>query len=208
VESLARWRIKNDAVKRIVESRLPAETGDFRLVLYENPPNPEQPHLVMISAKAFDPDNALIRVHSECLTGEVLMSARCDCGDQLNEALRRIEAEGGVMIYLRQEGRGIGLVEKIRAYILQDQGYDTVDANIKLGHQPDERDYTIAAAILRDLGIGGVRLLTNNPDKETALIDAGIRVNERLRIEIQPSDKNRSYLKTKKVRFGHHLEYV
>jgi 3,4-dihydroxy 2-butanone 4-phosphate synthase/GTP cyclohydrolase II len=99
-------------------------------------------------------------------------------------------------------------VEKIRAYSLQDQGYDTVDANIKLGHQPDERDYTIAAAIMRDLGISGIRLLTNNPDKETALIDAGIRVNERIRIEIQPSDKNRSYLKTKKVRFGHHLEYV
>ena len=136
------------------------------------------------------------------------MSTRCDCGEQLNEALRRIAAETGVLIYLRQEGRGIGLAEKIRAYSLQDQGYDTAEANIKLGHQPDERDYTEAAAILRDLGIKGIRLLTNNPDKETALKDAGIQVHECIRIEIQPGDNNRDYLKTKKVRFGHHLEYV
>jgi 3,4-dihydroxy 2-butanone 4-phosphate synthase/GTP cyclohydrolase II len=228
VESLVRWRTEHERpasrgetggdpaeinvsptqIKRIVESRLPAAAGEFRLALYENPLRPEQPHLAVISAKTFAPDNALVRLHSECLTGEVLMSARCDCGDQLAEALRRIAAEGGVLIYLRQEGRGIGLAEKIRAYSLQDQGYDTVDANIKLGHQPDERDYTVAAAILRDLGISGIRLLTNNPDKETALKNAGIIINERIRIEIQPGDKNRNYLKTKKVRFGHHLEYV
>ena len=227
VAELVRWRMQYDAPNgkspsgsaekrlqesevplRIVESRLPAAAGDFRLVLYENPLSAEQPHLAMVSAKTFDPDNALVRVHSECLTGEVLMSSRCDCGEQLAEALRRIAAEGGVLVYLRQEGRGIGLVEKIRAYNLQDQGYDTADANIKLGHQPDERDYTIAAAILKDLGIRGIRLLTNNPDKESSLRNAGIRVNECLRIEIQPGDNNRNYLKTKRIRFGHHLEYV
>ena len=208
VENLIRWRKEHDMVKRIAESRLPAKAGDFQLVLYENSINPEQPHLAMISAKAFDPDNALVRVHSECFTGEVLMSVRCDCRDQLTEAMQRIAEEGGAIIYLRQEGRGIGLAEKIKAYHLQDQGYDTADANIKLGHQPDERDYTMAAAILRDLGIRGVRLMTNNPDKEISLKDAGIRVSGRVRIEIQPGDKNRDYLTAKKVRFGHHLEYV
>jgi len=162
----------------------------------------------MISAKAFDPDNALVRLHSECFTGEVLHSIRCDCKDQLAEAMRKIAAEGGAIIYLRQEGRGIGLVEKIRAYRLQDEGYDTADANIKLGHQPDERDYAVAAAILRDLGIRGIRLMTNNPDKESSLKDSGINVNERIRIEIKPGEKNREYLTAKKVRFGHHLEYV
>ena len=208
VADLVRWRKEHDAVRKITESRLPAAYGEFRLVLYENPLNPEQPHIAMISAKAFDPDNALVRVHSECFTGEVLMSTRCDCRDQLAEAMQKIAAEGGAIIYLRQEGRGIGLAEKIRAYSLQDQGYDTADANIKLGHQPDERDYMIAAAILRDLGIRGIRLMTNNPDKEFSLKDAGILVKERIRIEIQPGDNNRNYLKTKKVRFGHHLEYV
>jgi 3,4-dihydroxy 2-butanone 4-phosphate synthase/GTP cyclohydrolase II len=208
VAELIRWREKYSSAKRLIESRLPASDGDFRLVLYENPLKPEQPHIAMISAKAFDPDNALVRMHSECLTGEVLMSARCDCGDQLAAALHRISAEGGALIYLRQEGRGIGLVEKIRSYNLQDMGYDTVDANIKLGHQPDEREYVIAAAILRDLGISGIRLMTNNPDKENALKNAGILINERVKIEIQPGEKNRIYLATKKSRLGHHLEYV
>jgi len=216
VESLADWRLKNDleydtkpdVIRRLAESRFPAAAGEFRLTLYENPSKPDQPHLAIISAKTFDPENALVRIHSECLTGEVLMSSRCDCRDQLNESLRRIAAEGGVIIYLRQEGRGIGLAEKIRSYSLQDQGYDTVDANIELGHRPDERDYAVAAEILCDLGICGVRLLTNNPDKETALKTAGIRINERIRIEIKPGDNNRDYLKTKKVRFGHHLEYI
>jgi 3,4-dihydroxy 2-butanone 4-phosphate synthase/GTP cyclohydrolase II len=122
--------------------------------------------------------------------------------------MEKIAVEGGAVIYLRQEGRGIGLVEKIKAYTLQDMGYNTADANIKLGHQPDCRDYTLAAAILRDLGIRGIRLLTNNPHKESSLKEAGIHINELVRIEIQPGDKNRSYLESKKVLFGHHLEYV
>ena len=208
VESLANWRKEHDSVRRISESSLPCATGEYRLIAYENLLKPEQPHLAMISAKLFDPDNALVRVHSECLTGEVLLSARCDCREQLTEALQRTSSEGGVIIYLRQEGRGIGLAEKIRAYCLQDQGHDTVDANVKLGHEPDERNYAVAAAILRDLGIKGIRLLTNNPDKEAALKSEGIRISERVRIEVKPGDSNRDYLKAKKARFGHHLEYV
>ena len=208
VEALVRWRAQNDLVRRLAESRLPATAGDFRLVLYENSQNQEQPHMAMISNKAFDSADALVRIHSECFTGEVFLSSRCDCGAQLAEALEKTAAEGGVLIYLRQEGRGIGLVEKIQAYKLQDQGYDTVDANLKLGHQPDERDYTIAAAILKDLGITGVRLMTNNPDKEISLKDAGIQINKRIKIEIKPGENNLDYLKTKKVRFGHHLEFV
>ncbi|MHC6202345.1 3,4-dihydroxy-2-butanone-4-phosphate synthase [Breznakiellaceae bacterium SP9] len=208
VANLIRWRKEHDELRRIAESCLPTAAGEFRIVLYENPLKPEQPHLAMISAKAFDPTNALVRVHSECFTGEVLMSARCDCAAQLAQSLRQIATEGGVVIYLRQEGRGIGLTEKIRAYNLQDLGYDTAEANIKLGHQPDERDYTIAAAILRDLGIEGIRLMTNNPAKETALKTAGIRINERVAIEIKPGEINRKYLTTKKVRFGHQLKYV
>ncbi|GHU47857.1 riboflavin biosynthesis protein RibBA [Spirochaetia bacterium] len=208
VANLIRWRKEHDEVRRIAESCLPAAAGEFRIMLYENPLKPEQPHLAIVSAKAFDPANALVRVHSECFTGEVLKSSRCDCEAQLAQSLRQIATEGGVVIYLRQEGRGIGLTEKIRAYNLQDLGYDTAEANIKLGHQPDERDYTIAAAILRDLGIEGIRLMTNNPAKETALKTEGIRINERVAIEIKPGEINRKYLTTKKVRFGHHLKYV
>ena len=208
VESLVSWRKEHDTVRRLAESCLPAEAGDFQLILYENQLKVNQPHLAMISSKPFDPDNALVRLHSECFTGEVLSSTRCDCKGQLDLALQKIAAEGGVLVYLRQEGRDIGLVDKIRAYKLQDQGYDTVDANIKLGHQPDERDYTAAAAIMRDLGIRGIRLLTNNPEKESFLKEAGFRINGRVGIEIPPGEKNRDYLATKKVRFGHHLEYV
>ncbi|GMO52856.1 MAG: bifunctional 3,4-dihydroxy-2-butanone-4-phosphate synthase/GTP cyclohydrolase II [Treponemataceae bacterium] len=211
VAALIRWRAERErasGVTRITEGWLPSASGDFRLVLYENPRNSGQPHIAMVSLKEFDRSSALVRVHSECLTGEVLMSARCDCGAQLSESLRRTGREGGVVIYLRQEGRGIGLAEKIRAYNLQDEGCDTVDANIKLGHEPDERDYGVAAAILRDLGITGIRLMTNNPDKEHALKDAGIEVHERVPIEIRPGEKNRAYLATKKVRLGHDLKYV
>ena len=207
VDELVSW-MKVHYTIRLAESNFPSRSGDFRLILYDNLLYPEQPHAAVISCKTFDPDNALVRIHSECFTGEVLLSSRCDCKDQLDIAMKRIAEEGGVLIYLRQEGRGIGLVEKIKAYHLQDQGYDTVDANIKLGHQPDERDYCTAAAIIRDLGIRGIRLMTNNPGKEKALKDAGINVNERVQIEVKPGNKNRHYLAAKKVRFGHHLEYV
>jgi 3,4-dihydroxy 2-butanone 4-phosphate synthase/GTP cyclohydrolase II len=195
-------------VRRLAESSLPTEQGVFRLVTYENLRKPDQPHLALVSEKSFDSGNALVRVHSECLTGETLMSLRCDCGFQLAESLRRVAEEGGVVVYLRQEGRGIGLTEKIRAYALQDMGFDTVEANLRLGHRPDERSFAVAGAILTDLGITGVRLLTNNPEKTDALLSAGIRVHERIAIEAPPTKENRGYLATKKVRFGHLLECV
>ncbi|MDR1931525.1 MAG: 3,4-dihydroxy-2-butanone-4-phosphate synthase [Spirochaetales bacterium] len=218
VQSLIAWRKQKDkneeprqtesGARRLAESRLPTHAGDFRILLYENPGNADQPHIALVSEKAFDPHNALVRVHSECLTGEVLLSGRCDCGAQLEQAMLRTAGEGGLVIYLRQEGRGIGLTEKIRAYALQDEGCDTFDANIKLGHGPDERDYAAAAAILKDLGVCGVRLMTNNPAKIDALLAAGIEVRQRVPVEIRPGEANRSYLAAKKARFGHHLNYV
>ncbi|GHV19997.1 riboflavin biosynthesis protein RibBA [Spirochaetia bacterium] len=217
VESLVRWRQEHDPMPvkpavlkavKLTESRLPSQAGNFRMILYDNPGCPQQPHMALVSEKPFNADDALVRVHSECLTGEVLLSTRCDCGAQLAESLRRVATEGGAVIYLRQEGRGIGLTEKIRAYALQDTGMDTVDANIELGHGPDERDYAVAAAILRDLRISGIRLMTNNPAKVDALSAAGIAIKARVPVEVRPGEENRSYLKAKKVRFGHHLEYV
>jgi len=194
--------------KRLAQSKLPARAGRFQIISYENSGRPDQPHLVLIPEKSYDPRNALVRVHSECLTGEVFGSLRCDCGAQLAMAMERISAEGGVLVYLRQEGRGIGLTDKIRAYDLQDQGLDTVDANIKLGHEADERDYAEAAAILKDLNISGIRLMTNNPCKSEALLQAGIKITEVVHIEIKPEAENRAYLAAKKNRFGHNLEMV
>ena len=225
VEKLAAWRKIHDQPSRsntadtdllsgensfpqLSQSRLPARAGNFQLISYENPGKPDQPHLALISEKKFDPKNALVRIHSECLTGEVLGSLRCDCAGQLSQAMERISAEGGVLLYLRQEGRGIGLTQKILAYALQDEGLDTVDANIKLGHQDDEREYAAAAVILKRLGISGVRIMTNNPDKAQALSQAGIDVKDLVRIEIEPADENREYLVAKKTRFGHKLELV
>ena len=209
VEKLVAWRKTNDKfITQLAKSRLPTRAGNFQIVSYENPGKPDQPHLALISEKEFDPDNALVRLHSECLTGEVLGALRCDCGAQLFKSMERISTEGGVLVYLRQEGRGIGLTQKIFAYALQDEGLDTVDANLKLGHQDDERDYAAAGAILKDLGISGVRLMTNNPGKAEALVQAGINVRDRVRIEIKPGAENRAYLATKKKRFGHKLELV
>ena len=220
VEKLIEWRKKHDNLipapavtasvtpKRLAQSRLPAQAGNFKIITYENPGRPEQPHLALVSEKHYDSANALVRIHSECLTGEVLGSIRCDCAAQLSKAMKLINDEGGVLVYLRQEGRGIGLTEKIRAYALQDEGLDTVDANIKLGHQGDERDYAVGTAILKDLGISGVRLMTNNPDKSQSILQGGININELVRIEIKPEAENREYLVAKKNRFGHKLEMV
>ena len=227
VEKLIAWRKANDnsfldsatsvsgsppaafvPLKRLAQSRFPARAGNFQIISYENPGKPDQPHLALVSEKNFDPACALVRIHSECLTGEVLGSLRCDCAAQLSGALERVSNEGGVVIYLRQEGRGIGLTKKIRAYALQDSGLDTFDANIELGHESDERDYAAAIAILKDLNISGIRLMTNNPNKSQALLSAGIEVKDRISIEIEPEPQNRAYLAAKKSRFGHKLELV
>lgn len=193
-------------VERMATTRLPTDEGDFVLHLYHNSLDDKE-HLALVSGAVDGQQDVLTRVHSECLTGDVLGSLRCDCGPQLEAAVSMIAAEGlGVILYLRQEGRGIGLLEKLRAYNLQDEGYDTVDANLMLGHQPDLRDYRVAAAILKDLGIRSVRLLTNNPDKINGLGREGIEVAERIPLQAPITNQNAFYLDTKARRMRHLLD--
>lgn len=187
-------------------ARIPTNRGEFRLCLYESGGDDKQ-HLAMLLGDLTTDTPILVRIHSECFTGDVLGSTRCDCGVQLQRSLTEIAEEGrGVLLYLRQEGRGIGLLDKLRAYNLQDQGYDTVDANLMLGHAPDARDYSTAAAILRDLDVQAVRLLTNNPDKIDQLGQAGIHVAARVPLEAPVTEENASYLWTKSVRLNHLLD--
>ena len=189
---------------RTTQARIPTDQGEFLLVLYQSPKDTKE-HLALVLGDVAGKSDVLVRVHSECFTGDVLGSRRCDCGDQLTKAMQAIADEGaGVVVYLRQEGRGIGLADKLRAYNLQDQGYDTVDANLLLGHQADERDYTAAALILRDLGIRSLRLLTNNPAKISSLRALGIEISERVPIAGEIHGDNAAYLSTK-VRRMHHL---
>lgn len=185
-------------------ARIPTATGEFQLCLYVNN-HDEKEHLALILGEVRGQHDVLVRVHSECFTGDVLGSRRCDCGEQLQRSMQLIAANGsGVLIYLRQEGRGIGLLNKLRAYNLQDQGYDTVEANLALGHQADERDYTVAARILEDLGVVSIRLLTNNPEKIQRLNALGVRVTERVALESTVNADNFNYLVTKALRM-HHL---
>lgn len=192
-------------IKKNVETRLPTEYGDFQLCLYLGPKDNKE-HLALVKGDVFGKDNVLVRVHSECLTGDLLGSNRCDCGQQLQHAMRLIEEVGeGVVLYLRQEGRGIGLLEKLRAYNLQDNGLDTVDANLALGHEADERDYGIAAAMLKDLGVLSVRLITNNPEKISQLEQYDIQVSERIHSDAEIRPDNVAYLFTKAARMNHLL---
>lgn len=192
-------------VKRMVSTRIPTEEGEFQLILYDNNQD-EKEHLALVMGDVKGKAEVLVRLHSECFTGDVLGSRRCDCGEQLHRAMEMIAETGaGVVVYLRQEGRGIGLLDKLRAYNLQDAGYDTVDANIILGHQADERDYTIAARILEDLGVKSVSLMTNNPAKIEHLRKLGIRVQERVKIEAGVYKDNFNYLLTKVQRMNHLL---
>jgi 3,4-dihydroxy 2-butanone 4-phosphate synthase/GTP cyclohydrolase II len=192
-------------VERRVESRIPTASGEFRLYLYTNSRD-EKEHLAMVMGEVSGKRDILVRVHSECYTGDVLGSLRCDCGEQLQSAMQSIALAGeGVMIYLRQEGRGIGLLDKLRAYNLQDQGLDTVDANLALGHQADERDYSIAACILNDWGVKSVRLLTNNPLKIEDLLQEGIPISQRVPLEATVTTDNADYLFTKAQRMHHML---
>jgi GTP cyclohydrolase II len=186
-------------------ARIPTAAGEFRLCLYVNNQNDKE-HLALVMSDVAGQRDVLVRVHSECFTGDVLGSLRCDCGQQLQQALQLIADEGrGVLVYLRQEGRGIGLPDKLRAYNLQDMGYDTVDANLLLGHQADERDYTMAALILQDLGVHSVRLLTNNPQKIESLQKLGMAVTARVPLQPQVTPENAVYLMTKAQRMDHFL---
>jgi GTP cyclohydrolase II len=190
----------------MVKARIPTAVGMFDLCLYTNNKDDKE-HLALVMGDVTGQDNVPVRIHSECFTGDVLGSRRCDCGEQLERAMRIVaEAGRGVIVYLRQEGRGIGLLEKLRAYNLQDQGYDTVEANLLLGHQADERDYTVAARMLEDLGVSSVLLLTNNPAKLQALKDLGIEVIARVPLQVKANADNASYLKTKARRMHHLLD--
>ena len=195
-------------VRRVATAQLPTTCGDFEIHVYENAAGGET-HVALVRGEIGNGENVLTRVHSSCLTGDIFGSARCDCGDQLHTALQSIADEGrGVLLYLNQEGRGIGLANKIRAYALQDQGCDTVEANERLGFPADLRDYRVGVEMLRDLGVRSTRLLSNNPKKLAGIMGDGLSVNERMPIEIVASASTRRYLKTKKDKLGHLLSSV
>jgi 3,4-dihydroxy 2-butanone 4-phosphate synthase / GTP cyclohydrolase II len=208
VADLIAYRRRHDKlVERVVETTLPTLHGVFRVVGFRSLVD-EKHHVAMVKGDVAGQEDVLVRVHSECLTGDVFHSLRCDCGQQLEDALLRIEQEGrGVLLYLAQEGRGIGLLNKLRAYRLQDEGRDTVDANIELGLPADLRDYGIGAQILVDLGLGSIRLLTNNPKKIVGLEGYGLTVTDQIPIEHPPGEHNRDYLRAKKERLGHLLHH-
>jgi len=210
IADLIRYRMRTEGlVKRAAQASLPTEHGPFQINVYESLVDGKS-HVALVRGDLADGTDVMVRVHSRCLTGDVFHSTRCDCGSQLDTAMERIALEGrGVLLYLHQEGRGIGLANKIRAYELQDQGLDTVEANERLGFKPDQRDYGIGAQILRDLGIRTMRLLTNNPRKFIGLEGYGLSVVESLPLEISPATEfTRKYLKTKKDKLGHKLKGV
>lgn len=206
IKDLIEYRKKKEClVERVVETKLPTKYGDFNILGYKESLNDKE-HIALVKGNINCDEPVLVRIHSECLTGDTFGSKRCDCGEQYEVAIRKIEKEGcGVLIYMKQEGRGIGLLNKLKAYSLQDKGYDTVEANIKLGYLPDMREYSITAGILKDLGIKNVRLMTNNPSKINGLREYGINVLERVPIIMEANEIDREYLKVKKVKMEHML---
>ncbi len=209
VKDLINYRMSKESfVHRAADVTMPTDFGEFRAIAYANDVD-NNVHLALVKGEITPGEPVLVRVHSECLTGDALHSRRCDCGDQLQVAMQMLELEGkGVILYMRQEGRGIGLANKLKAYELQDQGLDTVEANIKLGFKEDLRDYGIGAQMLVDLGVRDMRLITNNPKKIVGLEGYGLKVVERVPLEIPPHERNIQYLKTKKKKLGHMLRHV
>jgi 3,4-dihydroxy 2-butanone 4-phosphate synthase / GTP cyclohydrolase II len=209
IADLIKYRMQTEAlVRRVASAALPTAYGDFRVIAFESGLD-EETHVALVKGDIGDGQDVLVRVHSRCLTGDVFHSSRCDCGPQLDAAMAKIEKAGrGVMLYLNQEGRGIGIANKIRAYELQEQGLDTVEANERLGFKPDQRDYGIGVQILKDLGVRTMRLLSNNPRKLVGLEGYGLSVAEWLPLEIAPSEHTERYLRTKKEKLGHKLRGV
>jgi 3,4-dihydroxy 2-butanone 4-phosphate synthase/GTP cyclohydrolase II len=207
IEDLIEYRIKNESlIERMIHVQLPTVDGDFDLALYREINNDKQ-HLALVKGTWEKDEPVLVRVHSSCMTGDIFGSCRCDCGPQLQKSMQLIEEAGkGVIVYMNQEGRGIGLFNKLKAYKLQEEGYDTLEANLKLGFKGDERDYGIGAQILRDLGVTKMRLMSNNPKKRTGLIGYGLEIVENVALEIKSNKHNELYLKTKRDKMGHSLK--
>mgnify|MGYP000889053898 FL=1 len=207
IEDLIEYRIKNESlIEKVIDVKMPTESGEFNLHLFKEI-NSEKEHLALVKGEWEENEEILVRVHSSCMTGDIFGSCRCDCGPQLEKSMEMIEKDGrGVIVYMNQEGRGIGLTNKLKAYKLQEEGYDTLEANIKLGFKGDERDYGIGAQIIRSLGVKKMRLMSNNPTKRKGLIGYGLEVVENVPIEIKSNEHNDFYLKTKRDKMGHDLK--
>ena len=207
IADLIEYRIKNESlIERIVDVKMPTTHGDFQLIAFKEI-NSEQEHLALMKGTWEKDEAVLVRVHSSCITGDIFGSCRCDCGPQLHKAMEMIESEGkGVIVYMNQEGRGIGLMNKLKAYKLQEEGYDTLEANIKLGFKGDERDYGIGAQIIRSLGVSKMKLMSNNPTKRTGLVGYGLEITENIALEIESNIHNELYLQTKRDKMGHVLK--